>query len=101
MSLRADCARGSSELGCNDDRERGNLQSQLEIDLGFRVISVNAEVAWQRPDQGRGVGMGMRFAYASAAARSALRNFIALQIQEEAPVQARTRRDDRRPSLWA
>jgi uncharacterized protein (TIGR02266 family) len=73
---------------------------QLEIDLGFRIISVNAEVAWHKPGHGGFTGMGMRFAYASEAARSALRNFIALQVYDDEPWETRTPRASRH-SMWA
>ncbi|HHH29973.1 MAG TPA: PilZ domain-containing protein [Polyangiaceae bacterium] len=67
---------------------------QLDIDLGFRSISVNAEVAWHRRDHGVVSGMGMRFAYMSAPARDALRNFIALQVYDDEPFEEPRRSRD-------
>lgn len=68
---------------------------QLDIDLGFRTISVNAEVAWHKRNHGAFSGMGMRFAYMSDSAREALRNFIALQVYDDEPWEQPRRRPSR------
>ncbi len=68
---------------------------QLDVDLGFRTLSVNAEVAWHKRDHGAFSGMGMRFAYMSASAREALRNFIALQVYDDEPWEEPRRRVSR------
>jgi len=72
---------------------------QLDVDLGFRIISVNAEVAWHKRDHSGAAGMGMRFAYMSDSAREALRNFITLQIYDDEPWEEQRRRP-RRDTAW-
>lgn len=68
---------------------------QVEIDLGFRIITVSAEVAWHKRDRGAFSGMGMRFAQMSASVRDALRNFIALQVYDDEPWEQPRRRAGR------
>ncbi|MCA9622869.1 MAG: TIGR02266 family protein [Myxococcales bacterium] len=71
---------------------------QLDVDLGFRVVSVNGEVAWIKSDHAGQPGMGIRFCYASQSAREALRLFVALQVYEDEPLEVHRRPP--RLSLW-
>ena len=53
----------------------------LEIDLGFRCVTVAGEVMWHKRDFGGGSGgMGVHFIKISPASRAALAMFMQLQL---------------------